>query len=179
VIWESEPLGPALSVSNHCNEIGGNVLVLHGDVYFSDLAYFEFANSIKQTNQDRSVVLCHQRPKNTARSMILEKNGVVKSIAENPRLEGFNTIDTNLSNKDVLSFSGAIIIKNGSLKKFKPEKGEGISPSLINYLANLESIFIEKCRDYRLSIDSEDSYFNVIAENKKNKKLFKRTFGHQ
>ena len=31
IIWEQYPLGPAFTVTNHCNETNGNVLVIHGD----------------------------------------------------------------------------------------------------------------------------------------------------
>ena len=53
IIWEQIPLGPAFTVTNHCNENKGNVLVLHGDNFFTDLTYSEFAKSINQITQNK------------------------------------------------------------------------------------------------------------------------------
>lgn len=63
IIWEQYPLGPAITVTNHCNETHGNVLVIHGDNFFSDVSFYKFANSINQKKQDVSILLCHLREK--------------------------------------------------------------------------------------------------------------------
>lgn len=177
VIWEPEPLGPAFTVTNHCNETNGNVLVIHGDNFFSDLAYSEFANSVKQKSQDVSILLCHQRAKNLARSLVIQKDGVIQSILEisAPRL--INDIEQHKSEL-VWTSSGALVIKKLSLMSFNPEIGESLSPKLINFIADKGVLILEKCVRDRISIDSESSYLTAVEINKKNQKLFNRALRH-
>jgi len=176
IIWERNPLGPAFTVTHHCNESGGNVLVLHGDNYFSDLTYSKFANSINQKIQDVSILLCHKRYLDCARSIISEEKGIVKSISEIvvsdlPK----NSNDSN-HRELVWSSSGVLVIKSNSLLNFIPDKGEGLSPNVINHIARNEDIHLEKCTEARISIDSEKSYFEAIEIHKTSQKLFNRPF---
>jgi len=176
VIWEPDALGPAFTVTNHCNKTNGNVLVIHGDNFFSDLTYSEFANTINQKNQDVSILLCHQKTRQSARSQIIEKDNIIKSILESDISN--LTIDLGESHNSELvwSSSGAIVIKEKSLINFSPKKGESLSPSLINYIASMEDLYFEKCTGTRISIDSEESYLAAIEISQKSQKLFNRTF---
>ena len=175
IIWEKKPLGPSLTVKTHCNNIKGNVLVLHGDNFFSDSAFSEFANSVNHAKQDVSILLCHQRIKHGARSMIIEKDSIIKSIFEITVSDSVKNSNDNDHSKLVWSSSGALVIKNKSLLNFTPEIGAGLSPSLINYLASKENLYLEKCNKPRISIDDEKSYSVAVEMNQKNPRLFDRT----
>ena len=175
IIWEQIPLGPACTVTNHCNETKGNVLVLHGDNFFTDFTYSEFAKSIDQYCQDISILLCHQRAKSSARSQVIEKNGIVQSIWESS-ISDLNVLpDGNYNSALVWSSSGAMVIKAQSLVNFIPERGAGLSPNLINYIASREELFLEKCLGTRVSIDNEKSYLEALEINKESQKLFDRS----
>ena len=175
IIWEQIPLGPAFTVTNHCNETQDNVLVLHGDNFFTDFTYSEFAKSINQNYQDASILLCHQRAKQNARSQVFEHNGIVQSIAELPISDLNVAPNGNNDSALVWSSSGAIVIKGQSLVNYIPERGVGLSPNLINYIASEEKLFLEKCLGTRVSIDSENSYLEAVQISKKSQKLFDRS----
>ena len=172
VIWEPNPLGPSLTVTNHCNETGGNVLVLHGDNYFSDSAYSRFARSIHQKVQDVSILLCHQRNIESARSIIDEEEGVIKTISEIV----VSDYTKDLNKKYVWSSSGVLVVKRNSLINITPDKGVGLSPSLINFIASKQALYLEKCAETRISIDNENSYLAAIEVDKISQKLFNRAF---
>jgi len=176
VIWEPDALGPAFTVTNHCNKTNGNVLVIHGDNFFSDLTYSEFANTINQKNQDVSILLCHQKTRQSARSQIIEKGSIIQSILESDISDLKIDLGENHNSELVWSSSGAMVIKEKSLINFSPKKGEGLSPSLINYIASMEDLYLEKCTGTRISIDSEESYIAAIEISQKSQKLFNRTF---
>jgi NDP-sugar pyrophosphorylase family protein len=176
IIWEQIPLGPAFTVTNHCNQTKGNVLVLHGDNFFTDLTFSEFAKSINQNYQSESILLCHQRAKQNARSQVVEKNGIIKSITESSILDLKAAPDGNRDSTLVWSSSGAIVIKALSLVNFIPERGVGLSPNLINYIANQEELHLEKCLGTRVSIDNEESYLEAVQICKESQKLFDRSF---
>jgi len=179
IIWEPKLLGPAITVSEHCKANDHNVLVVHGDTYFSDLAFSQFANSINQKNNDMSILLCHERARNEARSQIIEKNGVIRGITENSSLGSGENFTQSVSTEKVWSYSGAIVIKRRALLNFTPERYVGISPSLVNYIATNEALYLEKCTADRISIDNEKSYLDAIELSKTNPKLFDRPIGHQ
>lgn len=162
ILWEKNPLGPSLTVTNHCNKTNGNVLVLHGDVLFSDLAFSEVANSVNQKMPDVSILLCHQRSLQNARSIINEKNGLVQSILEVFNSDTKNKFLEGDQNKLIWSSSGAMVVKSKSLANFDPERGASLSPYLINYIARREDLHIEKCTRTRISIDNEESYLKAI-----------------
>lgn len=162
ILWEKNPLGPSLTVTNHCNKTNGNVLVLHGDVLFSDLAFSEVANSVNQKMPDVSILLCHQRSLQNARSIINEKNGLVQSILEVFNSDTKNKFLEGDQNKLIWSSSGAMVVKSKSLANFDPERGASLSPYLINYIARREDLHIEKCTGTRISIDNEESYLKAI-----------------
>jgi NDP-sugar pyrophosphorylase family protein len=172
IIWEQYPLGPAFTVTNHCNETNGNVLVIHGDNFFSDLSYSEFANSINQKKQDVSVLLCHLRERNAARSLVIENEGVIQSISEVSVFDSPENVDQSGNNELVWSSSGVLVIKKGSVLNFTPDKGASLSPSLINYIANHGELELEKCTGTRISIDNEKSYLEAIEITKNNEDLF-------
>jgi len=176
IIWEQIPLGPAFTVTNHCNQTKGNVLVLHGDNFFTDLTFSEFAKSINQNYQSESILLCHQRAKQNARSQVVEKNGIIKSIKESSISDLNAAPNGNCDSTLVWSSSGAIVIKALSLVNFTPERGVGLSPSLINYIANQEELYLEKCLGTRVSIDNEKSYLKALQICKESQKLFNRSF---
>jgi len=176
IIWEQIPLGPAFTVTNHCNQTKGNVLVLHGDNFFTDLTFSEFAKSINQNYQSESILLCHQRAKQNARSQVVEKNGIIKSIKESSISDLNAAPNRNYDSTLVWSSSGAIVIKALSLVNFTPERGVGLSPSLINYIANQEELYLEKCLGTRVSIDNEKSYLKALQICKESQKLFNRSF---
>jgi NDP-sugar pyrophosphorylase family protein len=176
IIWEQDPLGPALTVTNHCNKTHENVLVLHGDNFFSDLAFSEFANGINQKMHDTSILLCHQRLKDDARSIVIEKSGIIQSISEKATTDLTNNFGDNNKSELVWSSSGAIVIERKSLINFIPEKGVALSPSLINYIANKKDLHLEKCAGTRISIDNEKSYLAAVEISAKSQKLFNRTF---
>lgn len=166
IIWEQNPLGPALTVTNHCNETRNNVLVLHGDIFFSDESFSEFSKSIIQKKQDESILLCHQRSNQNARSRIIRKGDLVQSISERNVTSLINN-GREVTNDLVWSNSGAIVVKRNSLLSFRPEIGEGISPSLINYIASNGDLYLEKCKGTRIAIDNEKAYFDAIKANQK------------
>jgi NDP-sugar pyrophosphorylase family protein len=176
IIWEPIPLGPALTVTNHCNYTQGNVLVLHGDNFFTDLTFSEFAKSISQNHQNASILLCHQRTKKSARSNVIEKNGIVQSISESNGADLNFTTDENHDSALVWSSSGAIVIKRLSLLNFIPERGASLSPNLINYIASEQKLLLERCLGSRVSIDNEKSYLEAIRLSNDSQKLFDRTF---
>jgi len=113
IIWEQSPLGPAFTVTNHCNKTNGNVLVIHGDNFFSDLSYSEFANSINQKKQDVSILLCHLRKRNGARSLVIENEGVIQSISEISVSDSSENVDQSINSDLVWSSSGVLVIKRG------------------------------------------------------------------
>jgi len=175
IIWERKPLGPAFTTTEFCNQSEGNVLVLHGDVFFSDTTFAELAASIDKVTHDSSILLCHKKVKYSARSIITEQAGFVKSILEvslHDSDQNSNIIDRT---KKVWSSSGALVIKRNSLLNFTAEIGSSLSPSLINYIANNENLYLEKCKGPRVSIDDENSYLNAIKLDQKDSKLFDRT----
>ena len=172
ILWEKNPLGPSLTVTNHCNKTNGNVLVLHGDTLFSDLAFSEVANSINQKISDVSILLCHQRSLQNARSVITEKNGLVQSISEVSISDSKKNVLEGDQNKLIWSSSGAMVVKSKSLSNFDPEKGVSLSPYLINYIARREDLYLEKCTGTRISIDNEKSYLEAIEITKNNEDLF-------
>ena len=176
VVWEQNPLGPAFTVTNHCNENDGNVLVLHGDNFFTDLTFSEFANSIHQKIHDVSILLCHQRTKSSARSLVIEKGGIIQLITEIPDSDITKSLYESGKNELVWCSSGAIVIKRKSLLNFTPQKAVSLSPSLINYIASKEDLYLEKCTGTRISIDNEKSYLAAVEISKKSENLFNRTF---
>jgi NDP-sugar pyrophosphorylase family protein len=178
IIWEPSPLGPAFTVSEHCKRTNHNVLVIHGDTYFSDLAFSQFANSINQKKKDVSILLCHQRTRDKARSEIVEKAGVIFSITEKYISESNPGLSQSLPNENVWSSSGAIVVKRNALLNFSPELHESLSPTLINYIAFNETLHLEKCTSDRISIDDEKSYLEAIKLNKSNPRLFDRSISH-
>ena len=179
IIWEPILLGPAVTVSEYCKINNHNVLVLHGDTYFSDLAFSQFAKSINQKKKDVSILLCHEKTRNKARSEIMEKNGVIFSITENSVSESSRSLTQSLPTEKVWSSSGALVIKRNALFSFLPEKNASISPTLINYIAFNETLHLEKCTSDRISIDNEKSYLEAIRLNKRNPMLFDRSIRHQ
>ena len=176
IIWEQYPLGPAITVTNHCNETNGNVLVIHGDNFFSDVSFSKFANSINQKKQDVSILLCHLREKNATRSLVIENEGLIKSISEVSVSDSSENVDQSGSNKLVWSSSGVLVIKKGSLLDFIPDKGASLSPGLINHIASHGELELEKCTDDRISIDNEKSYLAAIEISQNGKNLFNRAF---
>ena len=176
IIWEQYPLGPAITVTNHCNETDGNVLVIHGDNFFSDLSFSKFADSINQKKQDMSILLCHLREKNAARSLVIENEGLIKSISEVSVSDSSENVDQSGNNKLVWSSSGVLVIKKGSLLNFIPDKGTSLSPSLINHIASQGELELEKCTGTRISIDNEKSYLAAIGISQNGKNLFNRAF---
>jgi NDP-sugar pyrophosphorylase family protein len=172
VVWEQYPLGPAFTVTNHCNENSGNVLVLHGDNFFTDLTFSEFANSIHQKKHDVSILLCHQRSKSTARSIVIEKDGIIQSITEISDSDRTNGLYENDKSEFIWCSSGAIVIKRKSLINFTAQNAVSLSPSLINYIASKEDLYLEKCTGTRISIDSEKSYLAAVEISKKSQNLF-------
>ena len=175
IIWEPIPLGPAFTVTNHCNETKGNVLVLHGDNFFTDLTFSEFAKSINQNYQNASILLCHQRAKQSARSQVIIKNGMVQSISESSISDLDVPREENHDSALVWSSSGAIVIKEQSLVNFIPERGASLSPNLINYIASEQELFLEKCLETRVSVDNEKSYLEALQISKESQKLFDRS----
>lgn len=176
VIWERNLLGPAFTVTNHCNKVDGNVLVLHGDTFFSDLTYSKLAYSINHKIHDVSLLLCHKRDKQNARSRIIESGGIIKSIEEITNDGSKKHIQEKKDFERVWSSSGALVVKRKSLSFFTPEIAASLSPSLINFIAGIESLYLEECADVRLAIDSEKSYLSAIELIKACKNLFYRTF---
>jgi len=174
IIWEQNPLGPALTVTNHCNKINGNVLVLHGDLFFSDLTFSQIIYSITQRPEEASILFCHQRSRQNARSIVSETGGVIKSIFEASISVSAKNIDIS-DDEVVWSSSGVMVVKSASLSNFKPEMGLSISPTLINYIAGHEKLYLEKCNGTRVSIDDEKSYLAAIEISQKSEKLFDRT----
>lgn len=172
VVWEQEPLGPAFTVTNHCNENSGNVLVIHGDNFFTDLTFSEFANSIHQKIHDVSILLCHQRSKSNARSLVVEKAGIIQSITEISDSDRTNGLYKSDKSELVWCSSGAIVIKRKSLVNFTAQNAVSLSPSLINYIASKEDLHLEKCTGTRISIDNEKSYLNAVEISKKSQNLF-------
>ena len=175
IIWERKPLGPAFTTTAFCNQSEGNVLVLHGDVFFSDRTFAEFVASIDKVTQDSSILLCHKKDKNGARSIITEEAGRVKSIFEISLHDSDKNSKVIGRTKKVWSSSGALVIKRNSLLNFTAEIGTSLSPSLINYIANNENLYLEKCKGPRVSIDDKNSYLDAIKLHQKNLKLFDRT----
>ena len=176
IIWEQYPLGPAFTVTNHCNETNGNVLVIHGDNFFSDVSYSEFANSINQKKQDVSILLCHLRQRNAARSLVIENEGIIQSISEILVSDSSENINQSRNSELVWSSSGVLVVKKGSLLNFIPDKGASLSPNLVNHLANNGDLELEKCTGTRISIDNEKSYFTAIEISQNTKNLFNRSF---
>lgn len=179
IIWEPEPLGPAFTVTEHCNTNDHNVLVLHGDTYFSDLAFYQFTHSINLKYNEVSILLCHEKLREKARSQIIEKNGVISRIIENYAAHTNEIRSYYASGEVVWSSSGAMVIKRNSLLHFSPQRYVGISPSLINYIAENQKLLLEKCTANRISIDNEKSYLDAIKINKSSPKLFDRSIGNQ
>jgi hypothetical protein len=176
VIWEKNLLGPAFTVTNHCNEADANVLVFHGDTFFSDLTYSKLAYSISHKIHDVSLLLCHKRDKQNARSRIIEAGGVIKSISENTNDGSKNEVQGGKDFERVWSSSGALVVKRKSLLTFTPEIAASLSPSLINFIARYESLYLEECADLRIAIDSEKSYLRAIEIKKVCENLFHRAF---
>ena len=176
IIWEQYPLGPAFTVTNHCNETNGNVLVIHGENFFSDVSYSEFANSINQKKQDVSILLCHLRQRNAARSLVIENEGIIQSISEILVSDSSENINQSRNSELVWSSSGVLVVKKGSLLNFIPDKGASLSPNLVNHLANNGDLELEKCTGTRISIDNEKSYFTAIEISQNTKNLFNRSF---
>ena len=176
IIWEQYPLGPAFTVTNHCNETNGNVLVIHGDNFFSDVSYSEFANSINQKKQDVSILLCHLRQRHAARSLVIENEGIIQSISEILVSDSSENINQSRNSELVWSSSGVLVIKKGSLLNFIPDKGASLSPNLVNHLANNGDLELEKCTGTRISIDNEKSYLTAIEISQNTKNLFNRSF---
>jgi len=175
IIWEPKPLGPALTVSEHFKAHNHNVLVVHGDTYFSDLAFSQFAHSISLKQNDVSILLCHERIRDQARSQIIEKNGVISEIIELSPSDTNKFFTYSVPAEKVWSSSGAIVIKRNALLNFSPESNASISPTLINYIARNETLYLEKCTAERISVDNEKSYIEAVKLNESTAKLFDRS----
>lgn len=176
VIWEKKLLGPAVTVTNHCNSTDGNVLVLHGDTFFSDLTYSKLAYSISNKIDDVSLLLCHKKEKQYARSRILQEGGVIKSISETTIDISVKESQLRQDSEEVWSSSGALVVKGKSLLSFKAEIAASLSPSLINFIARNQRLYLEECADARISIDSEKSYLSAIQMKQACEDLFHRAF---
>jgi NDP-sugar pyrophosphorylase family protein len=177
IIWDQKPLGPAVTVTNLCNEKLENILVIHGDNVFTDQTFFDFSNSVKSKEQDVSILLCHQKLKEAARSIVDEQDGVVQTILEFESNFDSAQVMGNSSNF-ILSNSGALVVRKSSLIGFVPEKDSSISPNLINYIAKRSRLHVEKCSDYRISVDNEIAYFAAVNLYNESTKLFDRTVQH-
>jgi len=53
-----------------------------------------------------------------------------------------------------------------------------ISPTLVNYIAHNETLYLEKCTAERISVDDEKSYLEAIRLNESTAKLFDRSIRH-
>jgi hypothetical protein len=116
-----------------------------------------------------------QRAKNLARSIVIQKDGVIQSILEISAPRIINDGE-QYKGELVWTSSGALVIKKCSLMNFTPKIGESLSPELINFIAYKGVLSLEKCLKDRISIDSESSYLTAVEINKKSQKLFNRTF---
>ena len=112
-------------------------------------------------------MLCHQRSNQNARSIIVQKSGIVQSISE-INVSSLINNDKKVTNELVWSNSGVIVIKRNSLLSFRPKIGDSISPSLINYIANNGDLYLEKCKGTRIAIDNEQAYFEAIKASQNN-----------
>lgn len=151
---------------------------MHGDTYFSDLAFSQFAHSINLKYEDASILLCHERMRDKARSQVIEKNGVISRIKEYSSSDPNQAFADSIPTEKVWSSSGALVIKQNALLNFSPESCESISPTLVNYIANNETLYLEKCTADRISIDNEKSYLEAIEFNESTTKLFDRPIRH-
>jgi hypothetical protein len=122
-----------------------------------------------------SILLCHQRAKQSARSQVIVKNGIVQSISESGISDLNVAPNENHESALVWSSSGAIVIKGQSLLNFIPERGAALSPNLINYIASQKELFLEKCLGTRVSIDNEKSYLEAVQLSNESQKLFDRS----
>jgi hypothetical protein len=113
-----------------------------------------------------------------ARSQIIEKNGVISGITEYSYSDTNQTFAHSIPTEKVWSSSGAIVIKRNALLNFLPESNASISPTLVNYIAHNETLYLEKCTAERISVDNEKSYLDAIEFNKSTIKLFDRSIRH-
>ncbi len=159
IIWESEPLGTAVTTMHLFNsEPSQGLLVIHGDLVLGNDSMQEISKIVKE--QAESFLMVHERPFNQARSIVSIQDARVTGITEVP----ISQKESSLNTSPVLVNSGILFFTPNSLTTFEiPEQGTEISPYLIQKLSEAGKLFIQLWRWERVAVDSISSYEKAIA----------------
>jgi NDP-sugar pyrophosphorylase family protein len=149
-IWETQPLGTAVTASLLNDAKPADLLVLHGDLVITTEGLQVFKNHLLSTNS--SVLATHERQSNFARSVVSHKRNRVVSIIEN------TATDNSPDGETVRVNSGIYYFKSPHLSAIaRPLPGENISPRLLNTVAAAGNLEIWDWMYQRVSVDSFES----------------------
>jgi bifunctional N-acetylglucosamine-1-phosphate-uridyltransferase/glucosamine-1-phosphate-acetyltransferase GlmU-like protein len=149
-IWETQPLGTAVTALRLYDAEPADLLVLHGDLVITTEGLEVFKNHLMSTNS--SVLATHQRQSNFARSVVSHKGNQVVSIIEN------TATDNSADSETVCVNSGIYYFKSPHLSTVaRPLPGENISPRLLNAVAATGKLDIWDWAFQRVSVDSFES----------------------
>ena len=149
-IWETHPLGTAITTVRLYDAEPADLLVLHGDLVITAEGLEVFKNHLLSTNS--SVLATHQRQSSFARSVVSHKGNQVVSIIEN------TATDNSSDGETVRVNSGIYYFKSPHLSTTeRPLPGENISPRLLNAVAAAGNLEIWDWVYQRVSVDSFES----------------------
>ena len=150
-LYERDKLGPAATVVKFLDNYQTRTLVIHGDNVLSNRGFGLLANLIRtNTNQ---ILVCHNRPKVQARSVVIVKNRKVLKVNE-------VSVDVNIdedSYETVLVNSGIFVIHPHDFSDFNVMKGESISPRLINFVSDRSRLEFYVWTCWRFAVDSYET----------------------
>jgi NDP-sugar pyrophosphorylase family protein len=158
VIWESEPLGTAVTTLDlFRSDPSQGLLVIHGDLVVSNHALPGILHLTRK--QTKSFIMVHERPLNQARSILTVQNSEVIGIKEIDTNEYKTSTDT----QNVLVNSGVLFFAPNSLNDIEmPKKGTDISPYLVQELSKLGNLSFDHWKWRRVAVDSLSSYEEAI-----------------
>ena len=149
-IWETQPLGTAVTALRLYDAEPTDLLVIHGDLVITAQGLEVFKNHLLSTNS--SVLVTHQRQSNSARSIVSHKGNQVVSVIEK------TATDISPDDETVRVNSGIYYFKSTHLNDIaRPLPGENISPRLINSVAATGKLEIWDWLHQRVSVDSFES----------------------
>lgn len=159
IIYEKDLLGPAATVKNLLFSGVMRPLVIHGDLVCTN-KYMSTIRQIINNSSEKSIVFTHKRWAVRSRSEIVKKQDGSVQITEKINSKSIQHKIKNIF-RNQLSFSGILQIANVNLINYHPNKGDSLSPNLINFISTNFGIVCATNSETRISVDSIRQYKNA------------------
>lgn len=151
LIWETEPLGSALTVKSLMEIVNSPLLVVHSDLVLSDDYVVEVRKTLEEARFRKNILFCHKRIAGEARSTV-SIDGQFKVIA-------FQQGELGLVNQNHLVNvnSGIYFFCSWRNRGLNAAIGTEITNYQIPLLINEESLMAKLNNKARVSVDSLES----------------------